>query len=133
MLDNSTLPLDDSDFNSSPRRDQIKPYVKTSPIKTQHETSLEFAVQKIQVIEDVSQEDSSSYCEQINIQETRQVAVAETVKHNYGYLTSIKEFNESQENMVTEQTTSPSHQVEYTSLRCDENEHLEIERQEDSS
>jgi hypothetical protein len=35
--------------------------------------------------------------------------------------------------MVTEQTTSPSHQVEYTSLRCDENEHLEMERQEDSS
>jgi len=32
--------------------------------------------------------------------------------------------------MVTEQTTSPSHQVEYTSMRCDENEHL-TDRQED--
>jgi hypothetical protein len=67
MLDNSTLPLDDSDFNCSPRRDQIKPYVKSSPQKTQQETSLEFAVQKIQVIEDISQEDSSLYCEQAHL------------------------------------------------------------------
>lgn len=131
MLDNSTLPLDDSDFNQSPRRDQIKPYLKISPQKAPHETSLEFAVQKIQIIEDVSQEDSS-YCEQVNLLETRKEADVDCPKRNYGYLTSIKEFNESEENMVTEQTTSPSHQVEYTSLRCDENEHL-MDRQEDST
>lgn len=29
--------------------------------------------------------------------------------NKYGYLTSIKEFNESQENIITDQTTSPSH------------------------
>ena len=52
---------------------------------------------------------------------------------NYGYLTSIKEFNESQENMVTEQTTSPSHQVEFTSLRCDDVEQAELVDQHDES
>jgi len=45
MLDNSTLPLDDSDYNSSPKRDHIKPYTKSSPQKHHHEqVSLEFAV-----------------------------------------------------------------------------------------
>jgi len=69
--------------------------------------------------------------------ETRQVVLQEKqstkLNNNYGYLTSIKEFNESQENMITEQTTSPSNQVEFTSLRCDENEHIELNQQDESS
>lgn len=35
--------------------------------------------------------------------------------------------------MITEQTTSPSNQVEFTSLRCDENEHIELNQQDESS
>lgn len=58
MLDNSTLPLDDSDFASSPRKTQIRPFVNISPQKALPEDSLEFAVHKIQITEDVSQEDS---------------------------------------------------------------------------
>jgi hypothetical protein len=62
MLDNSTLPLDDS-FMSSPQRgprDQIKPYVRISPQKAHNEIS-KFELQKIDVIYDIdeSQEDSS--------------------------------------------------------------------------
>lgn len=44
MLDNSTLPLDDSDFNSSPRRNQIKVFEQASPQKYTPEESLEIAV-----------------------------------------------------------------------------------------
>ena len=56
-----------------------------------------------------------------------------TKQNKYGYLTSIKEYNESQENMMTEQTTSPSRQIEFTSLRCDENGTLELNNHEESS